>query len=437
MSSRSLSQQLRKDRQIIIQMATFSNTTGLPLKLLDSKGKELWSSEVYKRSALFCHMLHAHGNGARKCQTAYKKAGGESVRWGEAIIGQCCHFIMQITAPVMHDGKMVGYLVASPFLLIDPSELQPEELSFIPRSGREAFKLKRVLSAIPIVKDDEASRAAELLLQLAGRLSFPDLSCLQKVREIQELQGKIADQIRDLKTLDRELNPSSLTKLSYEQEKEIIAKIRLGDWAGAKEILYRLLAILLTQYLENFELLKISVLEMLIILTRAAVEAGTKIEEVLGVKYRFITESADIRDQENLCLWVVQVLEKLMDGIYQTRHAKNYQRLKKALDFIEAHCGEILTVDLIAKEVYLSPSRLSHIIKGELGITLVDHIIRARIDKAKTLLRDGELPISQIALEVGFPDQSYFTKVFKKVEKCTPKAFRQFAFQPSASAEVG
>jgi two-component system response regulator YesN len=68
-----------------------------------------------------------------------------------------------------------------------------------------------------------------------------------------------------------------------------------------------------------------------------------------------------------------------------------------------------------------------------LGITLVDHISKVRIDRAKMLLRDRELPISQIALEVGFPDQSYFTKVFKKFEKCTPKTFRQSSVQHPVS----
>jgi two-component system response regulator YesN len=247
------------------------------------------------------------------------------------------------------------------------------------------------------------------------------------VQEAQELQGKIAEQICDLKNLERDFTPHSLSKLFYETEKEIVAKIRLGDRNGAKEILYQLLAIILIQYLENFELLKISILELLIILSRAAVEAGTKIEEMLGMRYGFITELARIREQETLCLWVVKVLEKLMDGIYQTRHTKNYQRLKKALDFIETHYGEPLTVDRVAKEVYLSSSRLSHIIKSELGITLGDYISKVRIEKAEALLKDRELSISQIALEVGFPDQSYFTKVFKKVEKCTPKAFSKIS----------
>jgi len=143
------------------------------------------------------------------------------------------------------------------------------------------------------------------------------------------------------------------------------------------------------------------------------------------MRYGFVTELARLREQENFCIWTVQVLDKLMDGVYETRHAKNYQRLKRAMDFIETHYREPLTVEQIAENIYLSPSRLSHIIKNELDITLVDYILKIRIDKAKGLLRERELPISQIALEVGFPDQSYFTKVFKKIEKCTPKIFRQ------------
>jgi two-component system, response regulator YesN len=427
MPKASLLERLKSIPGMIRDLNAFSEACHIPLHLMSSKGEKIWEANLHESKARFCQVLRSKRERKRMCRIAHKKGVRESIRWGEAIIGKCCHSFMQITVPIMDHGKFEGYLIASPFLLFDPSELQPEELAFFQKKP-EKKRFERLLSSISIIKDDEANQAAKILFHLADRLSTPDLSCLYKVREIQELQGKIADQIRDLKTLDKDLNPSSLTKLSYEQEKEIIAKVRLGDRVGAKEILYRLLAILLTQYLENFELLKISILELLIILTRAAVEAGTKIEEVLGMRYRLITESASIKDQENLCIWVVQLLEKLMDGIYGTRHAKNYQRLKNTLDFIETHYDDRLTVEQIAKEVFLSPSRLSHIIKSELGATLGDYISKVRIDKAKALLRDRDLPISQIALEVGYPDQSYFTKVFKKVEKCTPKTFRERPF---------
>ncbi len=418
---------LREDGGITQQLRSFTQSTGIPLRVSDSKGREVWQSDICQKKNFFCHLSHGNGGKDRFCQRVHKKALRESIRWGEATIRTCCHSLMQVTAPIMNHGRLVGYLIASPFLLVDPSELQPDELSSLYGGSRKKQLLEKALFSIPVVKDEEANQSAKDLFRLAETLSDPDLSCLREAREIQELQGKIVDQILDFKALDKDFNPQSLSRLFYEQEREIIAKIRLGDRVGAKEILYRLLAIVLSEHLENFELLKISILELLIILTRAAVEAGTKIEEVLGMRYRFITESAAIKDQEDLCIWVAHLLEKLMDGIYQTRHAKNYQRLEKTLGFIEAHYNESISVDRIAKEVYLSPSRLSHIVKDELGITLRECVTKMRVDKAKNLLREKELSISQIALDVGYPDQSYFTKVFKKVEKCTPKTFREKA----------
>lgn len=69
-----------------------------------------------------------------------------------------------------------------------------------------------------------------------------------------------------------------MSRLFYERGREIITRIRLGDRRGARKILHQLLAIILVQYLE---LLKISVLELFVILSRAAAEAGAKIEEIL------------------------------------------------------------------------------------------------------------------------------------------------------------
>ena len=425
-----LSTKLRENGGITPQLRSFTESTGIPLRVSDSKGRDVWLSDICQRKDFFCHLSRGKGEKDRFCHAIHKKAVRESIRWGEATIRTCCHSLMQITAPIMNHGTLVGYLIASPFLLVDPSELQPDELSSLHRGLKKKRILGRAILSIPVVKDEEANQSAKDLFRLAEVLSEPDLNCLREAREIQELQGKIVDQILEFKALDQDCTAQSLSRLFYEQEREILVRIRLGDRVGAKEILYRLLAIVLSQHLENFELLKISILELLIILTRAAVEAGTKIEEVLGMRYRFITESAIIRDQEDLCIWVAHLLEKLMDGIYQTRHAKNYQRLNKMLNFIEAHYNELLSVERISKEVFLSPSRLSHIVKDELGITLRECVSKARIDKAKNMLREKETPISQIALEVGYPDQSYFTKVFKKIEKCTPKTFREKAFQP-------
>ncbi len=431
-----LNNRVKVHSEVVPQLKGFVQKTSIPLRLLDSKGRMLWGSDFFKAKSNFCKVVQSNGDSKRSCLKVHKEAIRESLRWGEAILSKCCHFIMQLVVPIMDRGKVAGSLVASPFLLIHPSELQPEELvSLIPEQSEKAVVLQKTLLSLPVVKDEEARDIAQRLFQLADHLSNPNLSDLQKIREAQKLQGRIADHIQDLKNLDKEFTPDSLSKLFYDREKEIVTRIRLGDIHSAKEILYQLLAIILVQYIENIELLKVSILELLIILSRAAVEAGAKVEETLGMRYGFIAELAKLRNQEELCVWIVKVLERMTDRIYQTRNAKNYQRLKRVMDFIEVHYHERLTVEQIAAEIYLSPSRLSHIIKDEFGVSLLDCIAKVRINKAKDLLTDEELSIAQVAQEVGFSDQSYFTKVFKKIEGCTPKAYRGRLFQSHLSKE--
>jgi two-component system response regulator YesN len=430
MSSSTLINRLEGAPETREALRRFIRSTRLSLYLADGHGRILWPKAKETSRPVLCRLLHGQSREGRLCRTARRKALREAVRWGEASIGACCHALMQIVAPVMDSGKVAGALVASPFLMAEPTEIQVEEVGVFSRFPGKRKACLKALAQLPVLGSDETREASRALFQLAGDLSRPNLDCLLRMREIQELQGKIADEIQDLKTAGRDSDPYALTKLSYEEEREIVARIRLGDREGAKEILYRLLAITLSQYLENFDLLKISLLELPIVLSRAAVEAGAKVEEILGIRYRFITELAGIRDQETLCLWVVRMVEKLVDSLSQNGPVQNQGRLRKALDFVEANYAERLTVERIAREVFLSPSRLSHLIKKEMGVTLGDYICRVKVERAKGLLRNPEKPISEIALDVGFSDQSYFTKVFRKVEKCTPRAFREKILQP-------
>jgi AraC-like DNA-binding protein len=335
---------------------------------------------------------------------------------------------MQLAIPVIQDGKAVGCLSASPFLMIDPSDLEINEVKRLMRGQKRKEDLLKALSSVTVVRDDQITRAAPTLFQVGDVLSEPGLGYLLKVREIQRLQGKIADRIGDLKDLDRDLNAPSLTRLSFEQEMELRSRIGRGDKTGAEEILYSLLAINLTQYLDNLELFKVSILELFAILSRVAVELGAKTEEVLGMRYACLTELASIDGHENICLWLVQAFERFISTVEATRRVKTDERLRKALDLIEVRYNTSLTVEEIARDVCLSPSRLCHIVQSELGLTLRAYITKVRVGKAKVLLLGTNMSISQIALEVGYPDQSYFTKAFKSKENCTPMTFRKSGF---------
>lgn len=106
------------------------------------------------------------------------------------------------------------------------------------------------------------------------------------------------------------------------------------------------------------------------------------------------------------------------------RMAISRARLQRALDFIEANLAADLSLEEIASAAAVSPYHFSHGFKQSTGVSPHQYVIRQRIERAKTLLRTCDEPIAQIALSVGFANQSHFTTVFKKHCGLTPKAYR-------------
>jgi len=321
---------------------------------------------------------------------------------------------------------MIGGIILRPILLRSPDTIPLEVLQKFFHSGNGTFgRLKKDYSSIPVWTETKMYQATHRLFELAESISTPNLNLLRHIQSIQRQQAKIAEEIHKYKSVGEVENKRLLNLISYDTEKELIRRVRLGDRTGAKEILNKLLGIVLLKDPIRVDLLKAHILELVVVLTRVAVEEGGNLEDILGMKYNFVVELYNIQKQEEICYWIVRVLDRIIDNIYTTRNDHNYEILEKALRYIDENSALPLTLEDVAKQVSLSPFHFAHLIKKELGFTFVDYLTRVRIKKAKRLLRQSDYNITQIALEVGYPDQSYFTKVFRRIEETTPKLYRQ------------
>lgn len=99
-------------------------------------------------------------------------------------------------------------------------------------------------------------------------------------------------------------------------------------------------------------------------------------------------------------------------------------KLKAVREYIHEHLDQNLTLIKLAAIVNLSTHYFASLFKQSTGFTPHQYITRCRLEKAKKLLQQTELPIIEIALEIGFQNQSHFTRVFRKYLKVTPKAYR-------------
>src|SRR5690606_33665519 len=93
--------------------------------------------------------------------------------------------------------------------------------------------------------------------------------------------------------------------------------------------------------------------------------------------------------------------------------------------YLEQHYNRELTLQDLSEHFYVSREYISRKFKQQFGENIVNYISRLRIDKSKTLLLNPLLKISEIAQAVGFKDEKYYSKVFKKLEGCSPNEYRK------------
>ena len=98
--------------------------------------------------------------------------------------------------------------------------------------------------------------------------------------------------------------------------------------------------------------------------------------------------------------------------------------ITRAKEFILEHQGEELSLGQVAKAVNTSTFYFCKMFKKVTGINFTDYISRVRIEKAKNLLLNPSLRISEIAFEVGFQSLTHFNRVFKKIIGQSPTHYR-------------
>jgi len=105
------------------------------------------------------------------------------------------------------------------------------------------------------------------------------------------------------------------------------------------------------------------------------------------------------------------------------RRCLSQQLLARTCDYIERHLGDEISLSAIARVAGMSRFHFARLFRASMGQSPMAYLLRQRIERAKGLLRAGELPICEIAMLLGFSDQSHFSRTFRKLTGTTPKKF--------------
>lgn len=157
------------------------------------------------------------------------------------------------------------------------------------------------------------------------------------------------------------------------------------------------------------------------------------VAELMDIQYRYQYNPTNTKFLELVTLSTLSYLFlRILQNGHYSRNADTVptsehriSQIKAVLEYMELHYKKEITLDELAGVANMNPRYLCRIFKQITALSPMDYVIYLRIEQACTLLTTTALPIIEIALDCGFNDCSYFTRVFKKRKGMTPREYRR------------
>ncbi len=146
------------------------------------------------------------------------------------------------------------------------------------------------------------------------------------------------------------------------------------------------------------------------------VELGIKISSYCEQ----ILHNESVLDRECILMNLLQDISCFCD--IEDREEQNCNCIHQVCNYINQNCTELFTLSDLADIAHLSKYHFSRLFKTEIGLTPYEYLIQLKIKCSKELILKGNSPI-EVALELGFADQSHFINLFKKYTGVTPMKF--------------
>ena len=391
----------------------------LGLETRNIRGREIKQMCSVDCVPKFCKIVRGSTAGRGRCNKERRRSLKIAIETGQSYISLCHAGVVLVCVPIMDKDKALGGIFFGKCLWEPVTQILVKDVEKRLKGIRiNRKKLTSAMRELPFIQGRKINKAAQFLFDLLYEVAAFDPRVIRWRRERSEQQSQIGEFIQERKKLGTEWH------YPLESERELMGKVKIGDRTGAKEILNSILGTILFKTIGELGILKARLLELLSILSRSAVEGGVDIDVMLEKNLNFVNKVMRINNQEDLCAWISTALNEFIELVYSSQDARKVSQIRPAINYIDANYNKPITLADVAKASHLSVSRLAHIFKEQMGITIIDYLTSVRIERAKQLLLATDQNCTEICFEVGYNNQSYFTRTFKGLVGMTPRQFK-------------
>ncbi len=404
----------------------FSVVSGLKAELVDDCGVTLVSTENQVKDCAFCRLIKKDPIGRRKCCRSYARANREAAKYGEPYVFRCHAGLVTWAVPIMIQNHRCA-IICGQVLMWEIEDYFLDEITMMVHGlDVDLSAVKQAALELNYLSGDKVQAISELLFVIANQIMNEEGSVFSEQKSMSAYQAALSDSIAARKKLRGFFPVGGDGRHSVVRDKEraLISGIRGGDAETVGSRLDDLLIDILHSG-GSVPDVKGRVVELLVALSRAAVDGGLNEEDMARLNSRFYEELYQKETTEEICYWTKKVVGIYTEEVRAAANKDNFQAAYAAAEYIRAHFKERISVHDIGESVHLSDSYLSHIFSETFGRTITEYLTSIRIEYAKSLLAKQGLSISEVALDSGFEDVSYFSRVFKKSEGITPRDYKK------------
>jgi len=149
-----------------------------------------------------------------------------------------------------------------------------------------------------------------------------------------------------------------------------------------------------------------------------------QLQDIFEKDSKFFGRLSLMESMQSMKTHMRQLLNIVMDELETSPVDRHIEIVNEVCNIIQKNYGGVISVDVLAELIFLSPNYLRTIFKDVTGKTILEYVTQIRMDHACVMLRETNIRIHEIAKQVGFESPSYFGSVFFKRTGLTPNQYR-------------
>lgn len=404
-------------KRLYDSLDAFSELTAVPVTLFTPEGV---MQKEFNPDKKFCSFFEIWKSPS-SCWKNLKFSIQASHEMGEPYIFTCPAGLTQIAVPVLSSREYIACAVAGPLAMGDPgNRLVKEAVELNPSAKTKLVQIALFISGMKVYTPMQIQKLSTLfysaVMQGAGNSSDYDAQSERYKRELetaeQIIRQKKATQGRiDLPPTLDELEPLLLQELHAHHRKE------------ARQCLDAMINELFMVEGGNLDSMKLRIVDLTMSIARSASNEGIPLKIIFGNDFNLLNAISHVDSLEKFPAWEDMMVDHYIDNVFQIQPAVS-STTADAISYIAAHYMDKLSLRELSQHLFISESRLSKLFRQELGTNFTDYLNQTRIDQSIKLMETTHLNLLEISFMVGFEDQSYFTKVFKRVQHETPRQYK-------------